>query len=199
MRAEEIVVGDKERDVGIGAFCAAVAVGYLIRKLEGSVKAFNDLFKPTVFGRYGIIIGKAYDLDQVEVHVLKRELLLSEFVGGIAVGSKFEGHAGEFFELGKGHSHGKDTWADITGVGYLIPEDRFLQGIHDEPDIMPDTFDFGVGFVSSKIVGGFVVIGIDERLHKSRGCLCVIGNRDMRNFDSVHFPEGSGSSAGGKP
>ena len=168
------------------------------RELERSVKAFDDLFKPAVFGRYGIIIGKAYDLDQVEIHALKGELLLSEFVGGIAVGNKFESHVGEFFELGKGRSHGKDTWTDITGVGYLIPKDRFLQGIHDEPDIVPDTFDFGVGFVSSKIVGGFVVIGIDERLHKSRSCLCVIGNRDMRNFDSVNFLDGSGSDSGGK-
>ncbi len=122
MRPKKIVVGNKERNMSVGAFCAAVAVGYLIRKLEGSVKAFNDLFKPAVFGRYGIIIGKAYDLDQVEVHVLKGELLLSEFVGGIAVGSKFEGHAGEFFELGKGHTHCKDTRANITGAGYLISE-----------------------------------------------------------------------------
>jgi len=63
VRPKKIVVGNKERNMGIRAFCAAVAVGYLIRELECSVKAFDDLFKPAVFGRYGIIIGKAYDLD----------------------------------------------------------------------------------------------------------------------------------------
>lgn len=198
MGPKEIVVGNKESNMSVGAFPTAVTIRYLIRELESSVKAFDDLFQPAVFSRYGIIIGEFDDLDQVEIHVLKHELLLRKLVGSIAVGSELEGHSWELLELGKGHSHGKDAGVDITGVGYLIPEDGFFQGIHDEPDIVPDTFDFGVGFVGSKVVGGFVVIGIDEGLLKSSGCFSVIGNCDMRNLDTMYFLDSSDSDSGRK-
>ncbi len=63
---------------------------------------------------------------------------------------------------------------------------------------MTNTFDLSVGFIGSQIVSGSVVVGINERLHQSCSCLCVIGNRDMRNLDSVNFLDGSGSDSGGK-
>ena len=56
-------------------------------------------------------------------------------------------------ELGKGHSHGR-MQGRHHGYSISDTEDGFLQGIHDEPDIVPDTFNFGVGFVGSKVVMG---------------------------------------------
>ena len=103
--------------MSVGAFCAAVTVGYLIRELEGSVKAFDDLLKPAVFGRYGIIIGKAYDLDQVEIHSLQHELLLSKLVRGITIGGEFKGFSGELLKLGEGHTHSEGARATS-----LVPE-----------------------------------------------------------------------------
>ena len=49
MRPKEIVVGNKESNMSVRAFCAAVAVGYLIRELERSVKTLNDLLQPAIF------------------------------------------------------------------------------------------------------------------------------------------------------
>jgi len=196
VRPKEIVVGNKESNMSVGAFPTAVTIRYLIGELECSVKTLNDLLQPAIFLGDRVVIGETDDLDQVEIHVPQHELLLRKLVGSIAVGSELEGHARELLELGKGHSHGKDAGADITGIRYLIPEDGFLQGIHDEPDIVPDTFNFGVGFVGSKVVGGFVVIGIDEGFHKSSSCFGVIGNCDMRNLDTMYFQESSGSDSG---
>lgn len=76
MWTEEIVVRDKERDMGIGTFSASVAVGDLIGELEGPVEALNDLLQPAIFFGDGVVIGKADDLDQVEIHALEHELLL---------------------------------------------------------------------------------------------------------------------------
>lgn len=199
MRAEEIVVGDKERDVGIGAFSAAITVGYLIGELESSIEAFDDLFEPAIFRGNGVVIGKANDLNEVEIHVLEQELLLCKLVGVVTVSGEFQGFTRELFELGKGHSHSQNARTDVTGAGYLITEDRLLDGIHNEPDIVPNPFDFCVGFIGGEVVGGFIVIIVNKRLYKGSSCLGVIAYHYVRNFDSVHFPEGSGSSAGGKP
>ena len=184
--------------MSIGAFSAAITVSDLIGELECSIKALNDLLQPAVFRRDRIIIGKADDLDQVEIHVLKYELLLCKPVCIVSISGEFKSQAGELFKLGKGHSHSKDAWAHVAGVGYLITQDRLLKGIHDKPNIVTDTFDLGVGFIGSQIVSGLVVVVINERLHKGSGGLCVISNRDVRNLDSMHLQERSGSDSGRK-
>ena len=124
--------------------------------------------------------------------------MLSELVGCVSISDKFEGHSRKLFELGKGHSHGKDTRPHIAGAGYLVSEDGLLDGIHDEPDVVADTFDFGVGFVGSQIVGGFVVVIINERLDESGSSFGVIADCYMRDFNLVYLPECSGSSPGGE-
>lgn len=56
--------------MSVRAFSTAVAVGYLVREFECSVKALNDLLKPAILGRNMIIIGKADNLNQVGIHIL---------------------------------------------------------------------------------------------------------------------------------
>lgn len=194
MRSKEIVISNKKCNMSIGAFPATVPIGDLVGELESSVEAFYYLLKPAIFSRNRVIVGEADNLDEVEIKSMKHKLLLSKLVGIIAVSGKFEGFAGELLELGKGHAHSQNAGTYITSVGYLVSEDGLLNGIHDEPDIVTDTFDFRIGFVGSQVGGGLVVVIINERLDKSRSSFSVIADHDMRDFNLMYFPESSGSS-----
>ena len=99
MWTKEIVVCNKECNMVIGAFSTAIAIGYLIGKLECSVKTLNDLLQPAIFLGDRILIRKADDLNQVEVHILQHKLLLCKFVGSITISSKLQSLARELFEL----------------------------------------------------------------------------------------------------
>ena len=70
MRTKKIVVSNKECNVSIRAFPAAITVGYLIGELERSVKTLDNLFEPAIFGGDRIVISKSDNLNQVEIHVL---------------------------------------------------------------------------------------------------------------------------------
>lgn len=49
-------------------------------------------------------------------------------------------------------------------VRYLIADDGTFGGIHDEPDVGPDTTDFDIGFISSKDIAGVVIIVVNKGL-----------------------------------
>ena len=198
MGTKEIVISNKECYVSIGTLPAAIAIGYLIRELKGSVKTLNDLFQPAIFSRDRIVIGKPNDLNQVEIHSLQHKLLLSKFVCGIAVSDKPESMSGELLEFGKRHTHCQDTRSHITCARYLVSKDGLLNGIHDKPNIVTNTFDFCVGFVGRQVVGGLVVIMINERFNKSCSRFSVITDRDMRDFYLMYFPQSPGSNPGRK-
>ena len=86
MGTEEIEIsGEKVNKVNRANFRTEAASGSVIT-LESTVKAFDDLFKGTVFSGNRVIVGKADNLNNIEENAVFTEKVLSEDINGIAVG-----------------------------------------------------------------------------------------------------------------
>ena len=70
VRAKEVVVGNPESQVIVGAFDVVKAVCFPVRSLIGPVQSFYDLFERTVFLRHSIVVGKSDHLGDLKVKSL---------------------------------------------------------------------------------------------------------------------------------
>jgi hypothetical protein len=89
-----------------------VAIGDLIGEFESPVKALDDLFQPAILSRYGVIISKTYDLDKVEIHILKQSSHFNTLF---------------YLPLRKGQIHPVcrfSTWGAI-----LLPNNKYLRSV----------------------------------------------------------------------
>lgn len=191
---QEVVVGNPECQVIVGAVDAVKAVCRAVRSLIGAVEPFAHLFKRAVFRGDGIAVGKSDDLGDPEGKVFSR--LFCEFHGGEWIGAVAVSDEPELFrELRKspeGHAHGKDTGADTAVIGYLVADDGAGGGVHDEPDIGFDAADFDVGLISSEHVPFFIGVLIHKGFDADSGGPAVVGDLLVGDRDAVKVFEGLG-------
>lgn len=198
MGSEEIVKGDKQCDVGIGAGIGTITIGDPVGELERAVESLNNLFEPAVFSRYGILVGKADHLGDIELHPLFGKLVTGQKIDRETIGNEFKSFAGELFELVESHSHCKHTRGKIPSVGNLVTQNRLLQGVHDEPDVMPNLPDFDVGLIGSKEVGWIVIKGIHKRLYNDSGGFGIFSHCHMGDMNTMDVAKRHCSDPGGK-
>ena len=185
--AQEVIVGNPESQIIVGAFDVVKAVCFPVRSLIGPVQSFDDLFEWTVFFRHSIVVGKSNHLGDLEGEVFAE--LFSEFHGGkrigaVAISDEFEVFR-EFLKTLERHTHGKDTGTNPAMIGHRITDDRSTGGVHDQPDIGLDTADFDVGFIGHKgfsfVIRVLIYKGLD-----ADGCgLAVVGDLLMRDADVI--------------
>ena len=190
--AQEIIVGDPESQIIVGAFDVVKAVCFPVRSLIGPVQPFHDLFEWTVFFRHSIVVGKSNHLGDLEGKVLAK--LFCEFHGGkrigaIAVRNEFEVFR-ELLKSLKGHAHGKDTRANSTVIGHLITDDGTAGSIHDQPDVGFDAADFDVGFIGHKGFPFAIGVLIDKGFDADGCGLTVVGDLLMGDLDVIKIFEG---------
>ena len=151
--AQEIIVGDPESQIIVGAFDVVKAVCFSGKKpyRSGSSRSMICL-KWTVFFRHSIVVGKSNYLGDLECKVFAKlfcEFHGGKWIGAIAVSNEFEVFR-ELLKPLKGHAHGKDTRANSTVIRHLVTDDGTAGSIHDQPDIGFDAADFDVGFIGHK-------------------------------------------------
>lgn len=189
MRAEEVVIGSKDGDMGIGADEGAVAACDAVREFEGSVEPLDDLFEPSVFFGDRILIGKTGNLRKVKRHTMHIKLLLSKPVDGKAVRDKPESRCGESFKAGKSPAHGEHTRGEGSFGRDGPAEDRLFNNVHNEPDIVSNTLDFDIGFISGKMKGRLVVKILHKRSNHSRSRPDIAGDHAVRDDNAVDFAQ----------
>ena len=200
MGTQEVVIGDPEGKVIVGAFDAVEPVCFPVRGFVGAVEPLNHLLERPEFFGDGIIVGKSDDLGDCEfksVTELMEELLGSQGIGAVAISDKAEVFR-QLFEMPESHAHSKDTGANVTAVRDTIAEDGALGGIHDEPDIGLNTADLNVSLVSGEGIAGGVIVIVHERLNTEGGGLAVVGDLLVGNGDAIEILEGPGSLAQGE-
>lgn len=79
-----------------------------------------------------------------------------------------------------------------------MTDNGFLDGIHDEPGIVSDAFDFDIGFIGSQIVCRLVIVAIYIRRYNNRSCMNILCNHGVGNTDAVDIKEGTGGHSGRK-
>lgn len=83
------------------------------------------------------------------------------------------------------HAHSKDASLDITFGGYTVFNNGTAGSIHNESDKGFDVSDFNIGFISSIIVSGIVIVIIYEELHANGGSHAIISDLLMGDVDVV--------------
>ena len=158
--AQEVIVGDPEGKVIVGAVDVIKAVRVAVGSLIGAVEPFDHLFKRAVFRGDGIVIGKPDDLGDLEgkgFSKLLREFHCGEGIGAVAVGNELK-----FFrqpcKAPECHAHGKDARTNAAVVRDLVTDDGTGNGIHDKPDVGLDAADIDISFVSDEHLAPFVRI-----------------------------------------
>ena len=192
VRTQEVVVGNPESQIIVGAFDVVKAVGFSVRSLIGSVEPFHDLFEWTVFFRHSIVVGKSNHLGDLERKVFAK--LFCEFHGGkrigaVAVSNEFEVFR-EFLKSLKGHAHGKDTRTNPTVIRHLVTDDGTAGSIHDQPDVGFDAADLDVGFISHKGFPFAIGILINEGFDADGCGLTVVGDLLMGDRNVIKLFEG---------
>ena len=189
VRAQEVIVGDPESQVIVGAFDVVKAVCFPVRSLIGPVQPFHDLFEWTVFFRHSIVVGKSNHLGDLEGKVLAK--LLCEFhggkrVGAVAISDEFEVFR-EFFKPLEGHAHSKDTGPNPAVTGHLVTDDGTAGGVYDKPDVGFYATDFDVGFIGHKGFSFAIGILIDEGFDADGRSLAVVGDLLMGDLDVIEI------------
>ncbi len=191
MRAQEVIVGDPERDAVACAIFCAISAGNAVGLPERAVQAFDELFERTELFRDLIIVCQSDDLSDKKIPVLfQLELLGRQGISAVAVRNELQCPAGELFKFGKSDAQGKDKGADIPGGGDLIAEDRAGNFIHDEPDISFDAADLDISLISDKLVGGLVIIGIHEWADDDRGRFRIVIDHCVGDIDPMDLFHG---------
>ena len=180
----------------IGTIKGTVAVCNAIGELEGSVKPLDILLEPAVLRSDGILIGKTEDLSEMEGHILHGKLLLGEVVDGVTVRDKFQGIAGEFFEVTESPAHGDHAGFKSPFGRNGMAENGFLDCIHNKPDVVIHSFDLHVGFVGGQIVGGIVVVVVNVSGDNGRSGVNLPCNHGMRNLDAMNIEKSTGGHPG---
>ena len=178
MRAQEVIVSDKERQTVVGTVGVVKAVCMAVRGFISPVQAFNHLLEWPVLGGNGVIVGKSNDLGDFKGKVFAQLFYGFHCSGGIrtvSVRNEFEVPR-QFCKIPERHAHGEDTGAYATVTGHLIADDGTGCGVHDEPDVGFDATGFDVCLVSCEHVPFFVGILIGKRFDADGGSFTVVGD-----------------------
>ena len=200
MWAQEVIVGDPEGKVIVGAVDVVKPICMAVRGFIGAVEPLDHLFERAVFFGDGIVVGKSDHLCDPEGKILPElfcEFHCSERISTVAVSDELK----FFRQLCKpteGHAHGKDTGADAAVVRDLIADDGTGGGIYDEPDKGFDAAYFDVGFIRGEDIPFFVRILVDKGFDADSGGLAVVGDLLVGNGDVIQVFEGLGSFAQGE-
>ena len=200
MGTQEVVVGNPEGEVIVGAFDAVKPVRLPVGGLVGAVESLDHLLEGAEPFGDGIVVGKSDDLGDGElkgVTELMEELLGSQGIGAVAVGDEAEVFR-ELFEVSEGHAHGKDAGTDIAAVRDAVAEDGALCGVHDEPDVSLDAADLDIGLIGGEGAASSIIVAVHERLYAEGGGLTVVGDLLVGDGDAIEIPEGQGSFAQGE-
>ncbi len=185
MRSEEIVKGYEQGNVGVRSRIGTITIGNPVGELESTVESLDNLFEPAILFGHGIIIGKTNHLGDIEPHTVFSKLVTGQEIDRKAIGNEFKSLAGELFELVESHSHCEHTRGKIPSVGNLVTKDGFFNGIHDEPDVVPDLPDFDVCFIGGKEVRRSVIKGIHKWFDNGSGGFGILGNRHMGDMNTM--------------
>ena len=175
---QEVVVGNPQRKVIVGAIVVVEPVRGSIGGLISAVEAFDHLLERTKFRGYGIIVRKADDLGDLKLEFLAKlmeELLCGKRIGAVAVSDETEVFR-EFFQMLEGHAHSHNARTDTAIIRYLIADHRPGRRIDDQPDVTFDAADFDVCLISSKGGSLLIRIGIDKGFDADGSGLAVIGD-----------------------
>ena len=201
VRTQEVVVGDPEGEIVVGAVKVVKAVGRPVGGLVGTVEAFYHLLVGPELSRDGIVVCKADDLSDVKPEGIAKaseELLSSQRVDRIAIGNEAELFR-KFLKVPESHAHGHDAGTDGTVVGDAVTDDGTAESVHDEPDEGFNALDFNVGLVSGKGITGMVIEVVHERLDADGGGFAVVGDLLMGNGDPVKIMKSESGLTEGQP
>ena len=154
------------------------------------VKPFNHLLVRAELSGNGIIICQADDLCDGEPEFFTEfmeELLGSQEIGAVTISDELEMVREPFFEVPECHPHGQDAGADAAVVGDLVAEDRFFDGIHDEPYIAFLTPDPDISFVSSKDIFRLVVVVVYKWFDTNSSSFAVVGDLLVGDGDVIEI------------
>ena len=200
MWAQEVIVGDPEGKVIVGAVDVVEPICMAVGSLIGAVEPFNHLFERAVFFGDGIVVGKSNNLCDPESKIFPElfcEFHCSKGIGTVAVSDELKFFR-KFCKPPESHAHGKDTGADAAVVRDLIADDGTGGGIYDEPDKGFDAAYFDVGFICGEDIPFFVRILVDKGFDADSGGLAVVGDLLVGNGDVIQVFEGLGSFAQGE-
>ncbi len=118
MGTEEVVVGDPERHVIVGAIVIVVTAADPVSGFKRAVKPFDHLLVGAELLRDRIIVSEPNYLGNVKLEVVSQlpyELLGGQRIGTIAVGNEPK-LLGESFDAPESHAHGEEAWPDRAVV-----------------------------------------------------------------------------------
>ena len=200
MGTQEVVVGNPEGEVIVGAFDAVESVCFPVRGFVGTVEPFDHLLERTVFCGYSIVVGKSDDLGDGElksITELMEELLGSQGISAVSVSDEAEVFR-ELFEVAEGHAHGKDTGTNVTAVRDAVAEDGAVCSVHDEPDEGLDAADLDISLISGEGTACGIIVVVYERLDTEGSGSAVVGDLLVGDGDAIEILEGAGSFAQGE-
>ena len=190
--AQEVVIGNPEGQVIVGAVDAVKAVCRAVGSLIGAVETFDHLFERPVFRGDSVVVGKSNDLGDLEgkgISKLFGKLHGGEGIGAVAVSNELEFFR-ELCQSPEGHAHGEDTGAHAAVVRNLVAEDGACGGAHDEPDVGFDAADFDVGFIGGEDFSFFVGVVVHKGLDADGGSFAVVGDLLVGDGDVVEVFQG---------
>lgn len=171
MGTEEVVVGDPECHVIVGAIIIVVTAADPISGFKCAVKPFDHLLVGAELLRNRVIVCEPNYLGNVKpeaVPQLPCELLGGQRIGTIPVGNEAE-LFGEAFHAPESHAHGEDARPDGTVVRNLVAEDGAGCGIHDEPEVAFDAPDLDISLISRKDGGLWIFVVVNKGLNDNGG------------------------------
>ena len=118
LRTQEVVVGDPERHVIVGAIVIVVTAADPVSGFKRAVKPFDHLLVGAELLRDRIIVCESDYLGNVKLEAVSQlpyELLGGQRISTIAVGNEPK-LLGESFYAPESHAHGEDAWPDRAVV-----------------------------------------------------------------------------------
>ena len=118
VRTQEVVVGDPERHVIVGAIVIVVTAADPVSGFKRAVKPFDHLLVGAELLRDRIIVCESDYLGNVKLEAVSQlpyELLGGQRISTIAVGNEPK-LLGESFYAPESHAHGEDAWPDRAVV-----------------------------------------------------------------------------------
>ena len=200
MWAQEVIVGNPEGKIIVGAVDVVKPICMPVRSFIGAVEPFNHLLEWTELFGDGIVVGKPDHLCDLESKIFSE--LLCEFhcskgIGAVAVGDEHKLFR-QLCKSPKGHAHGEDAGTDAAVVRDPVTDNGTGNGIHDEPDVGFDTADFDISFVSGEDLALFVGVLVNKGFDADSGGFAVVGDLLVRDADVIEIFQSLGGFAQGE-
>ena len=116
------------------------------------------------------------------------ELLGRQGINAVTIGDKME-IIGKFFKVPESHAHCHDARANTPVIGHPVADDGALSRVHNEPDIVFDSADFYIRFISRVCIAGLVVIIVNKWFDTQSSGFAVAGDLLVRYLDVIQVLE----------